>query len=664
MKTKKIRNLFIANRGEISRRIAVSAKRMGISCVTYRDSLGQPQYLNDLIANWITKENLNTQDYLDGDQLIADAKAADCDAIHAGFGFLSENSDFAQKVLNAGLIWVGPSPKAMQVMASKSNAAEIAIKAKVPTIPGIRGFFPPESVDGDFKALEDFAGQAGFPILLKAALGGGGKGMRLVHSTEQLKDAAILAGSEAKSSFGDAELICERYLEHARHIEVQVLGDTEGNIWILGDRDCSVQRRHQKIIEEAPAPAIPSSIREAMHQSALSLAKEVGYFSAGTVEFLLEWDPVKQKGEKFFFLEMNTRLQVEHPVTEEIYGVDLVEWQLRIAGGEALPQNPPTPHGHAIEVRIYAEDTGNNFFPAPGPVDLFWPAPRQELRWEKGMDTVDQVDPSFDPMVAKLVSHAKTRSEAIQQIATGLQGTHLVNAANNIHYLQAILQDSDFCQKAVSTHFIENKHEALIAKIEKEEVFLSNNVDEIGYTLHKLTTGLGKTQRDVAITIKAQTQSLFQKQRSLYVEQSCSWIQLESGRILRTGFAKVGNQNPLPVETAAFLTEKGTLYHVQTPLASRVWFERPLELQSLQDEAQFSGQLRATVPGKVVEVFGSPGTQVAQDEVVLVLESMKMQFEVRSTVAGTIATIEVEKGSQVESGQCLVTFEADSSDSQ
>ena len=434
-----IKRIFIANRGEIARRIAQTAKKLGIETVALTDKSVPPAYLADVVTKFVHVKEETTQVYLNPDLMIQYAKTSGADAIHPGFGFLSENAGFAEAVVKAGITWVGPRPGAIDAMASKATARNHAEKAKVPCLPGLNGLDLSHGESKALQELEQFASKAGFPLLIKAAYGGGGKGMRIVNKKEELAENARRAAAEAISSFGNGSLIVEKYLPAPRHVEVQVMADKHGNVCIFGDRDCSLQRRHQKILEEAPAPNIPADVRAAMHSAAQGLAGAVGYDNAGTVEFLL--DETNRDHVSFYFLEMNTRLQVEHTVTEEVFNVDLVEWQIRVARGEELPLEFKTlkPRGHSIEVRIYAEDPGTNFFPAPGPVRAFVPSFGRGVRWEIGMDTVDEISTRFDPMISKLVCTAGDRPQAMELVAQTLERTLFAGPSRRISDFERLI---------------------------------------------------------------------------------------------------------------------------------------------------------------------------------------------------------------------------------
>jgi propionyl-CoA carboxylase alpha chain len=415
--------LLIANRGEIARRIIRSAHDMGIRCVAvYVDADAQAPFVAD------ADEAVRLPGgYLDGKSILEAARATAAGAIHPGYGFLAENAGFAADVTAAGLVWVGPSPEAIERMGDKLAAKALAIEVGVPTLPS--------SED-----LKD-AKKIGYPLLVKAAAGGGGKGMRVVEKAKDLKEAIAAAQREAASGFGDDRVFLERYVSRSRHIEIQILGDLHGEIVHLGERECSIQRRHQKILEESPSPRADAPLREAMGEAALRLARALGYHSAGTVEFLVD----DHSGE-FFFLEVNTRLQVEHPVTEAVTGIDLVREQLRIAGGEPLgyAQGDVSWTGSAIEARLYAEDPANGFLPATGTLVAFEPAGSPEVRWDTGVAAGSAIGVDFDPLLAKVIAHAPTRAEAAGRLALALERAHLGGVVTNRDFLVATLRTPEF----------------------------------------------------------------------------------------------------------------------------------------------------------------------------------------------------------------------------
>ncbi|MGE4649781.1 MAG: biotin carboxylase N-terminal domain-containing protein, partial [Myxococcota bacterium] len=426
--------LLVANRGEIARRVIRAAHAMGTRCVAvYVEADAAAPFVAD------ADEALRLSGgYLDGKAILEAARASGAEAIHPGYGYLSENAAFAREVAASGIAWVGPSPEAIEQMGDKITAKALAEQSGVPTLPGSEDLDAAETV--------------GFPLLVKASAGGGGKGMRVVASSADLEESVAAARREAASSFGDDRVFLERYVARARHIEIQILGDAHGNLVHLGERECSIQRRHQKIIEESPSPRVDSQMREAMGDAALSLARALNYQSAGTVEFLLDDDT----GE-FFFLEVNTRLQVEHPVTECVTGIDLVREQLRIAAGEALGlrQEDISWNGSAIEARLYAEDPANDFLPATGTLSGYEPAASPSLRWDSGVTRGSVIGTDFDPMLAKVIAHAPTRSEASGRLALGLERSHLGGVVTNRDFLVATLRTPEFLAGETTTDFID-----------------------------------------------------------------------------------------------------------------------------------------------------------------------------------------------------------------
>ncbi|MDQ3146516.1 MAG: ATP-grasp domain-containing protein, partial [Actinomycetota bacterium] len=411
--------LLVANRGEIARRVLRTARSMGLRTVAvYVDA--------DAGAPFVAEADEAVQlpaTYLDGTSIIEAAKATGAQAVHPGYGFLSENATFAGEVEAAGLVWVGPSPAVIEAMGDKLAAKRAAVAAGVPTL---RSSEDPEA-----------DGEVGYPLLVKAAAGGGGKGMRVVASADELPEAVAAARREAASGFGDDRVFLERWVPRSRHVEIQILGDAHGGLVHLGERECSIQRRHQKIIEESPSPVVDDAMRAAMGDAALRLAKAIGYQSAGTVEFLVDDD-----SREFWFLEVNTRLQVEHPVTEEVTGIDLVREQLRVAAGEALGygQADVTFSGHAVEARLYAEDPASGFLPATGTIAAFAPAPSPAVRWDSGVEAGSVVGVDFDPMLAKVVAHGPTRAEAAGRLALALERLHLGGVTTNRDFLAATLR--------------------------------------------------------------------------------------------------------------------------------------------------------------------------------------------------------------------------------
>ncbi|MBK7654808.1 MAG: ATP-grasp domain-containing protein [Betaproteobacteria bacterium] len=452
-----MKKLLIANRGEIARRIIRTAHEMGIQTVAvYSDADAASLHVREASVSYALGGNASADTYLRIDKLLAAAKATGANAIHPGYGFLSENADFAQAVVDDGLIWVGPPPAAIRALGSKSSAKQLAMAKGVPCLPGYQG----EDQSDERFATE--AARIGFPVMVKATAGGGGRGMRLVTEATQLQAALASARSEALSSFGSAELLIERALLNPRHVEVQVFADTHGNCIHLGERDCSVQRRHQKIIEEAPSPAVDAALRERLGSCAVALAQGAGYVGAGTVEFLL------QDG-AFYLMEMNTRLQVEHPVTEFLTGLDLVAWQLQIAQGRTLPltQDQVQLKGHAIEVRLCAED--ENHIPHTGTVKHFNP-PGAGLRFDHALEMGSVVSPHYDAMLGKLIAHGATRDEAIDHLLQGLTDLQVLGLPTNRAFLAICLDHAGFRAGAALIPFLASKQgTASVESLQKQE---------------------------------------------------------------------------------------------------------------------------------------------------------------------------------------------------
>jgi acetyl/propionyl-CoA carboxylase alpha subunit len=663
-----ITKLFIANRGEICRRIASTAQRMGIKTAAICGSRTPPTYLAPYIDQFVVVDEESTALYLNQASMIQMAKDAGANALHPGFGFLSENDEFATAVQAAGLIWVGPSPKSITSMASKALARDVADRANVPCVRGIKDFPIPADEKCDFSAVTQFAKEVGLPLLIKAVKGGGGKGMRIVRQMEELKDAVLRAHSEAKSSFGDGSLICEQYLETPRHVEIQILADQHGNVTTVGDRDCSVQRRHQKIIEEAPAPNISDDTRLAMHTAAINLAKDVGYDSAGTVEFLLDWSPEaqKQSNQPFYFLEMNTRLQVEHPVSEEAFGIDLVEWQLRVAQKEKLPESMHhlKPHAHSIEVRIYAENVLENFFPAPGPVGSFERAEGPGIRWEIGLDQVDEISGQFDPMIAKLIATGADRPTALARLSQALRQSFFAGPPSNISLLDHICSASRFKDQPVSTAFLNTDLQNLIEGMESQGAKHSAAAEEV-MDLLKSGQLFGKKILHSVPSPKELTAQIFAREGSSPGSDSSKWTSLSQKQITGgqglTGFSGL-------VRKALPNDDQGTFWYagITTMNGRHYWvgcqgFSWHQEIKSSGLAAggpadQNSEEVLAPVPGKVTQCKVSEGTQVESGDPLLILESMKMEFEVKAPKSGTIAKFLVKPGDQVKAGEKLADW--------
>jgi acetyl/propionyl-CoA carboxylase alpha subunit len=673
---KKIRRLFIANRGEIARRIAWTASRLGIKTVCAFDSDEAPPFLMQCVDVLVPMPASSTADYLNIEKMIGIAVDHACDAVHPGFGFLSENADFARRCIQQGLTWVGPNPEAIDKMASKAAARHIAIKAQVPCLPALDGL----DIDADPEWKEkilSFAKEVPFPAIVKAAYGGGGKGMRLAQNKDELVQMAERAASEAKSSFGNGLLVIEPYITVPRHVELQVFGDQHGNVVTFGDRDCSVQRRHQKIIEEAPAPELSDALREKMATAARSLAQTVGYDSAGTVEFLVDWSDEGRKEERFYFLEMNTRLQVEHPVTEEVFGIDLVELQILTAQGERLPLNQSQikGRGHSIEMRLYAEDCLQNFLPSPGPVVWFEPYLGPGIRWEIGLNRHDEVSGKFDPMVGKIVAYGKDRRDAIARLKLAIQRTIFFGPQNNLAFIATILDHSVFVEEAVATNYLSLHLEHLQNHLKQQRTSL----DSTAATIHNALSSAFKSQSKISTnqghSLTARIQEVFQKasdsKNSHPPANSCVASNLGDASVVLRQVEQIDTdfQTKVIFGYGYLVTEENRnfCFARKSTSSERITYlqvdgqafayEEKLGAAASAHSGSSDADILAPVPGKVISVNITEGGAVQQGDTLFVLESMKMEFEVKAQKSGKIVSVLTKQGAQVEGGFRLAAWE-------
>ncbi len=640
---KQIHKLLVANRGEISRRVIRTAHRMGIETVAvYSDADARALHVREATLAVGLGGNASADTYLRIDKLIAVAQASGADAVHPGYGFLSENADFAQAVIAAGLIWVGAPPHAIRALGNKSSARELAQGRGVPCLPGYQG---EDQSEARFAAE---AQRIGLPLMVKAAAGGGGRGMRLVTEQAQLPAALASARSEAQAAFGSGELLLERALLAPRHVEVQVFADSQGHCIHLGERDCSVQRRHQKIIEETPSPAVDVVLRERMGRCAVELARAAGYVGAGTVEFLLDESPEAREpragsGEvPFFMMEMNTRLQVEHPVTEAVTGLDLVEWQLRIAQGESLPQTQPQVklEGHAIEVRLCAED--EHFTPRTGTVLRF----REPggVRFDHAIFEGLAVAPYYDSLLGKLIAHAPTRDAAIAQLAAALDRMQLLGLPTNRRMLAACLRHPVFRAGAALIPFLTQHGDELRGKMEQEERELAI---ECGLAAHYGSGPDPRRQlvcdfeRPLRLRHRAQVFALQVRERP------GGTLEVQQGGEMRL---------VTPPAVACAQLDDGS-WHVQAGPVDLVLHDASFEAGGSAAGAAAAHELRAPFNGKVVSVQAQPGAAVARGDTLLVLESMKLEHALGAARDGIIKAVHVTPGQQAATSQVLVTFE-------
>jgi len=571
--------------------------------------------------------------YLSIDSILAAARATGAQAIHPGYGFLAENEDFAAACARAGVVFIGPTPEAIAAMGDKSAAKRLMEKAKVPLVPGYHG----ENQDAAF--LEKEAAKIGFPVLIKPSAGGGGKGMRIVSERTAFLSALEASKREAKSSFGDDRVLIERYLDRPRHIEMQVFGDSHGNVVHLFERDCSVQRRHQKVLEEAPAPGFDS---RKMSQAAVAAAKAINYVGAGTVEFVAEQDG------RFYFMEMNTRLQVEHPVTEMITGLDLVEWQLRIAAGEKIPvkQEQLAVSGHAIEARIYAEDPRRDFLPATGRLlHLAFPPQSADVRVDTGVEQGGEITPWYDPMIAKLIVHGKDRDEALARLRGALAGVEIAGLTTNVEFLRKVAASRAFTSAELDTGLIERNRAELIASIDLEPFLAAAAHAELAH------------EEAEARRLAASTGDLHSPWHradgwQLNAEAHHDFVFVESG-IEHAVRVRFGADAPRR-DAKTRVVRDGNDWHV---LRDGVYRRLSLKSELAGADAEVAGSLTAPMPGRIVKVMTQPGKKVAKGEALLILDAMKMEHTITAPADGKVKTVHYAAGEQVLEGAELVTLE-------
>ena len=642
--------VLIANRGEIALRVARTARRLGLGVVAvYSDADRDARHVREADAAVRIGEALPAQSYLNIGAIIAAAKASGADAVHPGYGFLAENDEFAAACREAGLVFIGPSPEAIKAMGNKAGAKDIMAKAGVPCVPGYQG-----DDQSDPTMLRE-ARRIGFPVMIKAVAGGGGRGMRLVAEEAAFADALRSARSEAKAAFGDAAVILERAIENPRHIEIQVFGDSHGNAIHLGERDCSVQRRHQKLIEEAPSPAVSAELRAKMGAVAVTAVKALRYEGAGTLEFLLDASGA------FYFMEMNTRLQVEHPVTEAITGLDLVELQLRVARGEALPirQEDVSFKGHAIEVRLCSEDAGHDFMPQSGQM-LRWQMP-ENIRAEHALESGSEIPPFYDSMIAKLISHGSSREEARGKLICALEQAVAFGVATNQAFLTACLRHPVFAKGQATTAFIEqNRIELLAARDVASDAAL-------GAMLLYATSPHAKPfrgGRSLAATFpipcrlemdnKVHDLEVLRDREGGYVVTDGTVHRFELDEL---GAGLIRYRHDGVMESVVFYRDRDRLYFLHRGLPRMV---RDLTLAPPQSAASSGGdgKVRATMNGRVVAVLVKQGDRVAAGQPVMTLEAMKMEHVHTAGIPGTVAAIDVTEGEQITTGKIVVEIEA------
>ncbi|MFD9012966.1 biotin carboxylase N-terminal domain-containing protein [Streptomyces sp. NPDC059552] len=626
-------SLLVANRGEIAVRIFRTARALGLATVAvHSDPDADALHVRDADAAVRLPGAAPADTYLRGDLIIKAALAAGADAVHPGYGFLSENADFAREVLAAGLTWIGPPPEAIEAMASKTRAKELMRAAGVPLL---------DPVD------PAAATPADLPLLLKAAAGGGGRGMRVVRDLDQLKEALDAAVAEARSAFGDGEVFAEPYVERGRHVEVQILADAHGTVWALGTRDCSLQRRHQKVIEEAPAPGLPASLRTTLHEAAVAAARAVSYRGAGTVEFLVTADG------RPYFLEMNTRLQVEHPVTEAVFDLDLVALQLRVAEGAALPPEPPQPTGHAVEARLYAEDPAQDWRPQTGALHTL--AIPGGVRVDTGFTDGDTVGIHYDPMLAKVVAHAPTRAEAVRALAHALAGARIHGLTTNRELLVRSLRHPEFTAGQLDTGFYERHLDTLTADApDATAAALAAALAEAAPAPDApLAARLGGWRN-----VRSQPQT--RRYRSAGVEHEVQYqpVNHPGIRVLAATPCLVtleveGIRRAFHVKQNSNRTE----IYVDSALGAHTFTPVP-RFPDPQDRTE-PGSLLAPMPGTVVRIAEglAPGSPVTAGQPLLWLEAMKMEHRILAPASGTLTALHVATGQQVEFGALLAVVQ-------
>ena len=625
-----IASLLIANRGEIACRIIRTARAMGVRTIAvYSDADAKALHVRQADEAVHIGPSPARESYLVGEKIIAAAKATGAEAIHPGYGFLSENADFAQAVIDAGLIWVGPKPDSIRAMGLKDAAKERMIAAGVPVTPGYLG----EDQSPEVLAAE--AGKIGYPVLIKAVAGGGGKGMRRVESAADFADALASCKREAASSFGDDRVLIEKYILSPRHIEVQVFGDSHGNVVHLFERDCSLQRRHQKVIEEAPAPGMDAATREAICGAAIRAAKAVDYVGAGTIEFIADASE-GLRADRIWFMEMNTRLQVEHPVTEEITGVDLVEWQLRVASGEPLPkrQDELAINGWAIEARLYAEDPAKGFLPSVGRLDyLLFP----DDRIETGVQERDEVSPFYDPMIAKIVSWGATRAEANRDLSQSCKAFQCEPVKTNAWFLARLLDEPAFREGQLTTAFIAENQERLIEPPVPSDALLQYAADDFATEL--VPGGLDNPMYQFH-------QSRFGFRLNAEANRTVRLI--ADGKPMETA---VGDHALSYDARRACVIDGPTRIYFQDGAAHRVALRRE---EGTFGTAAADGAILSPMPGRVTAVDVAAGDSVTKGQRLVTLEAMKMEHSLTAPFDGTVEELNATAGAQVSEGTVLV----------
>jgi len=664
--------ILIANRGEIACRVAATAKRMGVKTVAvYSDADASAKHVAVCDEAVHIGGSAPKDSYLRWERIIEAAKATGAQAIHPGYGFLSENEEFAQACANAGLVFIGPPPSAIKDMGLKAESKQLMEKAGVPLVPGYHG------ANQDAALLQAEADRIGYPVLIKASAGGGGKGMRAVDKAEDFAAALASCKREAINSFGDDAVLIEKYVQRPRHIEIQVFGDTHGNYVYLFERDCSVQRRHQKVLEEAPAPGLSPEMRAQMGLAAVAAARAVHYVGAGTVEFIVEQRP--DGSMNFFFMEMNTRLQVEHPVTEAITGQDLVEWQLRVAAGEPLPlqQDELRITGHAIEARICAENPDNNFLPATGQLAVYGlpdcvAFERGAVRVDSGVRQGDAISPFYDSMVAKLIVHGDTREQALARLDEALAQTHIVGLATNVQFLRMVARTDSFAKANLDTALIP-REEAVLFKQERVGLPLAAAA-AVAQTLlrERATEGADPFSRRDGWRSHGLVERRFEFDfNGAHAKASLAYLH-DGGLRLTVGEGAQAVSGPLAFQpvaggielqyagerTRAAVYAMGETDHVFMPRGATQIVAIDLLAHAGEDQSE-GGRLTAPMPGKVVSFAVQAGDKVSKGQPLAVMEAMKMEHTIAAPVDGVVQELLYAPGDQVAEGAELLKLSAE-----
>ncbi len=671
--------ILIANRGEIACRVAATARRMGVKTVAvYSDADASARHVAACDEAVHIGGSAPQESYLRWERILEAARRTGAQAIHPGYGFLSENEEFAQACQDAGLVFIGPPPSANQAMGLKAESKQLMEKAGVPLVPGYHG------ADQDPALLQREADRIGYPVLIKASAGGGGKGMRAVERAADFAAALESCKREAINSFGDDAVLIEKYVQRPRHIEIQVFGDTHGGCVYLFERDCSVQRRHQKVLEEAPAPGMAEEMRARMGQAAVAAARAVGYVGAGTVEFIVEQ---REGGAMdFFFMEMNTRLQVEHPVTEAITGQDLVEWQLRVAAGEPLPlaQDQLRISGHAIEARICAENPDNQFLPATGRLAIYRHGPcthfeRGVVRIDAGVREGDAISPFYDSMIAKLIVHGDTREQALARLDEALSRMHIVGLATNVQFLRHVLRTGSFSHARLDTALIQREQAVLfhqspvpmplaLAATVAHALLAEQVAEQPGDPFGRRDgwQGWGESHRRFEVECAGQPASA----RLTYRSGEAPLLRVEAGGAVLAegplGFGRGGGAEGegeaidlsfAGERTRATVHARGEARHVFMPrgAAQLTVIDRLAHAGEAQAEG---GRLTAPMPGKVVSFAVRAGDRVAKGQALAVMEAMKMEHTIAAPADGTVEELLYAPGDQVTEGAELLRLAA------